>query len=244
MFRSTSRRLLTLSRQKILSLRCNHIGQIGGGTVQIVEVGPRDGLQNESAVVSTPDKVRLIQLLAKAGCSRIEAGSFVSPKYVPQMADTQALMEALQPLRESYGQALHLSCLVPTLPYMKEATLVQPDEVAIFASASEGFSQKNIHCSIAESFERFQPVIAEAKAHDIPVRGYVSCVIECPYDGKTDPKDVGRVTEELLRLGCSQISLGDTTGVGRLNSTNAMLDAALAATGGDGNLLAVHFHDT
>lgn len=234
----------TLTRVLSRSIRSRSIGFDDIASVQIVEVGPRDGLQNELVTVSTADKIHLMELLAAAGCSRMEAGSFVSPKYVPQMADTKSLMEALQPLRDEYGPSLHVSCLVPNLHYMKEAMVIRPDEVAIFASASEGFSQKNIHCSIEESLDRFKPVMAEAEAQDIPVRGYVSCVIECPYDGKTDPKAVGKITEQLLQMGCYEVSLGDTTGVGRIDSTNVMLDSALAAAGGDATLLAVHFHDT
>jgi len=214
--------------------------------VQIVEVGPRDGLQNERQPVSVADKVRLIEMLVEgAGCTRLEPGSFVSPRAVPAMADTPAVMEALGPLRERQQQQLRLSCLVaPRLSYLEEALRYRPDEIAIFASASEAFSQKNLQCSIQESLDRFGEVVTECHHNNIPVRGYLSCVIACPYQGAVAPREVARVTEQLLDLGCHEISLGDTIGVGTPASTADMLDAALGAVGGDESKLAVHFHDT
>jgi hydroxymethylglutaryl-CoA lyase len=248
-FHSVTRYLATASpsRSSTILRRCIHYSEIGNGSVQIVEVGPRDGLQNEPTVVSMADRIRLIDLLAEAGCCRIEVGSFVSKDMVPQMADTADLMqELLVDVRSQWGGRLRLSCLVaPTRYHLEQALAVRPDEIAIFVSASEGFSQRNIQCSVDESLDRYRDIVAEAKWHDIPVRGYVSCVIACPYDGPTAPKTVGRIVENLLNLGCEEVSLGDTTGVGRLKTIDAMLDAALAAVGGtEGRTLAVHFHDT
>jgi hydroxymethylglutaryl-CoA lyase len=227
-----------------IAKRCIHFTEIGNGGVDIVEVGPRDGLQNEPTIVSVADKIQLIDLLADAGCCRIEVGSFVSRKLIPQMRDTPELMEELAYVRAKWGARMRLSCLVATPKQMEHTLVARPDEIAIFGSASEAFSQKNINCSIDESFVRFKDIVAEAKLHNIPVRAYVSCVIACPYDGPTAPKHVGRVVEKFLDLGCFEVSLGDTTGVGRLKTTDAMLDAALSATGGKERTLAVHFHDT
>ena len=199
--------------------------------------------------MSVADKVRLVELLVEgAGCTRLEPGSFVSPRAVPAMADTPAVMEALGPLRERHHNKLRLSCLVaPRLSYLEEALRYRPDEIAIFASASEAFSQKNLQCSIQESLDRFGEVVTECRSRSnnpVPVRGYLSCVIACPYQGAVAPTEVARVTEQLLDLGCHEISLGDTIGVGTPASTADMLDAALGAVGGDESKLAVHFHDT
>jgi hydroxymethylglutaryl-CoA lyase len=229
--------------------RCIHYSEIGNGSVQIVEVGPRDGLQHEATPVSMANKIRLIDLLAEAGCCRVEVGSFVSKEMmVPQVADddTATLMQELFDNRYQHGALLRVSCLVgPTVEHLNQALEVRPDEIAIFVSASEDFSQKTLQCSIDESLERYRDVVAEAKWYNIPVRGYISCVIACPYQGATAPKTVGRVVENLLNLGCQEVSLGDTTGAGRIKSTNAMLDAALVAAGGaEGRNLAVHFPDT
>lgn len=227
--------------------------------VQIVEVGPRDGLQNEKQVtVAVPDKVELIQMLVAAGCARIEAGSFVSPRAVPAMADSPQVMEQLNLLlqRQHHHAArnVKLSCLVPNVKYLQQALPYQPDEIAIFASASETFSHKNINCSIDESLERFRGMMEVLQEHngnnnnndsDILVRGYVSCVLGCPYEGvSVAPEQVARVTEQLLALGCHEVSLGDTIGVGHPASTARMLEAVLAATGNETSRLAVHFHDT
>jgi len=186
---------------------------VSSSAVKIVEVGPRDGLQNEKGVVTTEEKVRLIQGLAEAGCSFIEAGAFVSPKWVPQMADTKNVLQAL---RFEEGRQPSLACLVPNLNGLKQSLEIRDvvDEVAIFGAASEEFSQRNIACSIDESIERFRTVMEEANVHRLPVRGYVSTVIACPYEGPIEPKQVANVVERLFDLGCYEVSLGDTIGVG------------------------------
>jgi hydroxymethylglutaryl-CoA lyase len=208
-------------------------------SVKIVEVGPRDGLQNEEHFVSTQDKIELIRRLAAAGCRHIEATSFVSPKWVPQMADHGEIMEEL---KRNPVQA-RISCLTPTLRYFEQAKAAGAQEVAIFGSASEAFSQKNINCSIAESLDRFKPLLEAAKVAQIPVRGYVSCVVACPYEGPVLPSKVAQVVTDLLELGCCEISLGDTIGVGTPGSTASMLEAVTAVVP-DPSQLAVHFHDT
>lgn len=205
--------------------------------VKIVEVGPRDGLQNESSIVSVADRIEVIKLLALSGCQHIEGGSFVSPKWVPSMADSDKVFEGLMDWRKSNPNIV-LSCLVPNLRGLEQAKEQRVGEVAIFASASEGFSKKNINCTIDESFERFSPIVEQANG--IPVRGYVSCVFACPYDGKTKPTDVARVTERLLDLGCHEVSLGDTIGVGTPADTDRLLDELSPWIPN----LAAHFHDT
>lgn len=199
--------------------------------VQIVEVGPRDGLQNEPQFVATEDKVQLIQQLFDAGLVRIEATSFVSPKWVPSMKDASEVMDALNQWRTSTMSStskgnernLDLSVLVPNLQGFHRAVKAGASSIAIFASASEAFSKKNINCSIDESLERFREVTEAAHQHGIPVRGYVSCVLGCPYSGFVAPSDVARVTKSLEDLGCFEISLGDTIGVGTPGSTSIML---------------------
>lgn len=205
--------------------------------VRIFEVGPRDGLQNEPRLIPTRDKIDLINRLAETGLDRIEATSFVSPKWVPQMGDAADVMAGIS-RREGVGYA----ALTPNLRGYAAAREAGMDEVAIFASASEGFSRANINCSIDESFARFQPVVEAAHADGIPVRGYVSCVIVCPFDGPVDPGSVGMVTLRLLALGCYEVSLGDTTGAGRPDTVGAMLETVLGEAGAD--KLAGHFHDT
>ena len=222
--------------------------------IQLVEVGPRDGLQNERQPVSVQDKVTLIEKLVQAGCTRIEAGSFVSPKAVPAMADTPQVMEQLLNHSilgpHSNRAPVRISCLVPNVKYLQQALLYQPDEIAIFASASETFSQKNIQCSIAESLERFRDMVQHISSHtessssSVRLRGYVSCVMACPYEGAVNPVAVARVTEQLLDLGCHEVSLGDTIGVGTPKATQRMLHEVLVATGNRPQALAVHFHDT
>jgi hydroxymethylglutaryl-CoA lyase len=205
--------------------------------VRIVEVGPRDGLQNEPQPVSTAVKVELIERLAAAGLRSIEATSFVSPKWVPQMADHAQVMAQI---RRAPGVVY--SALTPNLKGFEGALAAGADEVAVFASASESFSQKNIHCSIAESIARFEPVFAAAKAAGIPVRGYVSCVVACPYEGAVAPGAVAEVARSLFARGCSEISLGDTIGVGTPGRVKAMLKAVAAHVPPE--KLAGHFHDT
>lgn len=205
--------------------------------VRLVEVGPRDGLQNESSFISTDQKVRLIRDLADAGLQHIEAGSFVSPKWVPQMADSADVFAQLKNLSN-----VRLAALTPNFKGLQAALQAGVSEVAVFASASEGFSQKNINCSVAESIERFKPVLVEAKSKGLPVRGYVSCVMGCPYDGDVPFENVKQVTECLLDLGCYEVSLGDTIGVGTPQKVQDLLSFLLQDLPVE--QLAVHFHDT
>ena len=204
--------------------------------VKIVEVGARDGLQNESPV-STSAKIRLINLLSDTGLTHIEAGSFVSPKWVPQMADSKAVMQAI-----SRRGDITYSALVPNVRGFEQALEAGANQIAIFTSCSEGFCEHNINCSIAESLSRFEPVMEQAAKHNIPVRGYLSCVIDCPYDGATAPKQVMNVATNLIDMGCYEVSLGDTIGTGTPNRVEAMLESVLKNI--PSQKLAVHFHDT
>ena len=206
-------------------------------SVKIVEVGPRDGLQNEKGAVPTAVKIKLIEDLAEAGLMVIEAGSFVSPKWVPQMADTAEVLAGLKP-----KPGVTYPVLTPNLKGMEAAIAAGVQDVAIFAAASESFSQKNINCSIAESLQRFEPVMAAAMSHGMRVRGYVSCVMGCPYEGEIAPRAVAKVAGELFAMGCYEISLGDTIGVGTPGKTKRLIEdvaekVPLAQ-------LAAHFHDT
>ena len=203
--------------------------------VRIVEVGARDGLQNESAV-STNDKVTLINGLVKAGLNSIEAGAFVSPKWVPQMADTKDVLAQLELLNANF------SVLTPNLKGAELALSAGVKEFAIFTAASEAFTKKNINCTIDESIERFTPIMTLAKENNIKVRGYVSCVMGCPYQGEVAISEVLRVTKALLDMGCYEVSLGDTVGVGNAAYTQRLLTALLEHIPAD--KLAVHFHDT
>jgi len=205
--------------------------------VKIVDVGPRDGLQNEAREVATAVKIGLIDRLAAAGLTAIEAGSFVSPKWVPQMADSAAVFAGID--RKS---GVVYSALTPNMKGFEAAIAAKADEVAIFGAASETFSQKNINCSIAESVERFQPLCEAAKEGDIPVRGYISCVLGCPYEGDIAPETVARVAEQLLAMGCYEVSLGDTIGTGTPEKARAMVRAVNHVVPMD--KIAVHFHDT
>ena len=204
--------------------------------VRIFEMGPRDGLQNEAAQIATADKVALVDRLSGCGFDHIEVTSFVSPKWVPQMADAA---EVLAGIERRAGVAY--TALTPNMRGY-EAARGLADEVAIFGSASEGFSKANINCSIAESLARFRPLVAAARADGIPVRGYVSCVIACPYDGAVAPEAVAQVAAELLAMGCYEVSLGDTIGAGTPDTVRAMLAAVLKVV--PAGLLAGHFHDT
>lgn len=207
------------------------------GKVKIVEVGPRDGLQNEKQVVPTEIKIELIERLAEAGLPVIEATSFVSPKWVPQMGDNTAV---LQGIRRRPGTVY--AALTPNLQGFDAAVQAGADEVAIFAAASESFSRKNINCSIAESLKRFEPVVSAASALEIRVRGYVSCVVGCPYEGDIAPEQVASVARTLFDMGCYEVSLGDTIGVGNPAGVSRMIEACA------GKIpvahLAGHYHDT
>ncbi|MCP3126833.1 hydroxymethylglutaryl-CoA lyase [Shewanella sp. KJ2020] len=205
-------------------------------TVSIFEMGPRDGLQNEVAV-PTAAKIALIESLAGAGLKRIEAGSFVSPKWVPQMADSAAVLKQIQ--RQS---GVVYSALTPNVKGFELALDAKASEVAIFGAASQSFSQRNINCSIEESIERFIPLMELAKANNIPVRGYVSCVLGCPYEGEIAVSEVARVSEILYKMGCYEISLGDTIGVGTPQKARRMLQTVSERVPVD--KLALHFHDT
>ncbi len=205
--------------------------------VRLFEMGPRDGLQNEKRLIPTADKIRLVDELSDCGFQKIEVTSFVSPKWVPQMADAADVMAGI-----ARNPHVLYTALTPNLVGYERARESRADEVAIFGSASEGFSLKNINCSIAESLRRFAPVVDAAAKDGIPVRGYVSCVTDCPYDGPTPPENVARVTRTLLEMGCYEVSLGDTIGAGTPERVAAMLDAVLEVASAD--RLAGHFHDT
>ncbi|KAI5433390.1 hydroxymethylglutaryl-CoA lyase, mitochondrial [Lathyrus oleraceus] len=205
--------------------------------VKIVEVGPRDGLQNEKNIVPTAVKIELIHRLASSGLSVIEATSFVSPKWVPQLADAKEVMQEVHRLR-----GVRFPVLTPNLKGFEAAIAAGAKEVAVFASASESFSKSNINCSVEESLARYRTVTRAAKELSVPVRGYISCVVGCPVDGPTPPSKVAYVAKELYDMGCFEISLGDTTGVGTPGTVVPMLAAVIAVVPID--KLAVHFHDT
>ncbi len=205
--------------------------------VKLVEVGPRDGLQNEAVPVPTAVKVELIEALADAGMPVVESGSFVSPKWVPQMADTASVLARL---RRRPGVSYPV--LVPNSQGLEDALAAGCEEVAIFAAASESFARRNTNCTIDESFQRFQPVASRARAAGVRVRGYISCVVACPYEGPIAAAAVADVAVRLAALGCYEVSLGDTIGVGTPAQVLAMLDAVLDRLPRE--RLAVHFHDT
>ncbi len=206
-------------------------------SVKIVEVGPRDGLQNEKTSLDTDTRVELITQLANAGLSYIEAGSFVSPKWVPQMAGSDEVF-----CRLPVTTATTYAALTPNMQGLERALECGVKEVAVFAAASESFSQNNINCSIADSIDRFVPVMEKAYNSGIAVRGYISCVLGCPYEGNIRPDQVTEVADKLLSLGCYEVSLGDTIGVGTPGSTAALLSTLLTQLPAD--KLAVHMHDT
>ena len=207
------------------------------GKVKIVEVGPRDGLQNEKQLVPVKVRIELIHKLAAAGLSSIEAGSFVSPKWVPQMADSDKVLKVISRKADT-----SYPVLVPNMKGLDAAIAAGADEIAIFAAASESFSKKNINCSIDDSLERFKPVSDLALEKGIKVRGYVSCVLGCPYEGEVNPDTVVNVTEQLLQMGCYEVSLGDTIGVGTPAKARQLLESVATRVGI--NKLAIHFHDT
>ncbi|MBK5548398.1 hydroxymethylglutaryl-CoA lyase [Pseudomonas sp. TH04] len=205
--------------------------------VRLVEVGPRDGLQNEAEPISVADKVQLVDALSAAGLSYIEVGSFVSPKWVPQMAGSAEVFAQIQ-----RKPGVTYGALAPNLRGFEDALAAGVKEVAVFAAASEAFSQRNINCSISESLERFAPIMAAAKQHGISVRGYVSCVLGCPYEGEVAPAQVAAVARELYAMGCYEVSLGDTIGTGTAGATRQLFDVVGAQVPRD--KLAGHFHDT
>ena len=206
-------------------------------SVRLVEVGPRDGLQNEKQPIAVADKVRLVDDLTAAGLSYIEVGSFVSPKWVPQMAGSAEVFAGIQ-----QKAGVTYAALAPNLKGFEAALESQVKEVAVFAAASEAFSQKNINCSIKESLERFVPVMEAARQHGVRVRGYVSCVLGCPYQGEVDAEQVAAVAAELHAMGCYEVSLGDTIGVGTAGATRHMFDVVGQRV--PRAQLAGHFHDT
>ncbi len=207
------------------------------GHVEIFEVGPRDGLQNEKGRISTDDKIALINCLNQAGYRRIEVASFVSPKWVPQMADSAVVLAGIK-----RGENVSYAALTPNMRGFEAAQAAKADEVAIFGSASEGFSKANINATIEESLERFAPVAEAANRVGIRVRGYVSCISDCPYDGPVAPQQVAKVAAALSAMGCYEISLGDTIGQATPERIDAMLSAVLDEVPAD--RLAGHFHDT
>ncbi|MBI6819667.1 hydroxymethylglutaryl-CoA lyase [Pseudomonas syringae] len=205
--------------------------------VNLVEVGPRDGLQNEAQPISVDAKVRLVDDLTAAGLSHIEVGSFVSAKWVPQMAGSAQVFDRIQ-----RREGVIYSALAPNLRGFEDALAAGVREVAVFAAATEGFSQRNLNCSIGESLERFAPVMEAARMHGVRVRGYVSCVLGCPYEGSVSPEQVATVANQLHAMGCYEISLGDTIGTGTPGATRALLNAVAAQI--PRRKLAGHFHDT
>lgn len=205
--------------------------------VEIFEVGPRDGLQNEKQQIVTADKIALVDCLSSAGFRRIEVASFVSPKWVPQMADSADVLAGI-----TRANGVSYAALTPNMRGFDGAVAAKADEIAIFGSASEGFSKANINATIEESLERFAPVAEAAKAQGIPVRGYVSCVSDCPYDGPIAPEQVAKVARDLFDMGCYEISLGDTIGQATPERISAMLKVVSQEVPVD--KLAGHYHDT
>lgn len=205
--------------------------------IELIEVGPRDGLQNEPSLITSEDKVTLVNLLSEAGFSTIEVTSFVSPKWVPQLADAHQVMTQI-----NRKKAIRYIVLTPNQRGYDGAIAADADEIAIFAAATETFSQKNINCSIEESLARFEPVLAQARARNLPVRGYISCVVGCPYEGDVAPEAVTYIADWMLARGCYEISLGDTIGCGTPQTISALLDRLTADI--PAKLLAGHYHDT
>ncbi|WP_092363107.1 hydroxymethylglutaryl-CoA lyase [Cribrihabitans marinus] len=205
--------------------------------VEIFEVGPRDGLQNEAREIPVAEKVALVDCLSRAGFNRIEVASFVSPKWVPQMAGSAEVLAGI-----TRAEGVRYAALAPNMRGYEDALAAKADEIAIFASASEGFSKANINASIAESIDRFVPILEAARHIDLPVRGYVSCVTDCPYDGPVPPEKVAEVADRLFGLGCYEISLGDTIGQATPDAVARMLLKVREVV--PATRLAGHFHDT
>lgn len=214
-----------------------NVGTAAPATVSLVEVGPRDGLQNEAEGMALADKIALVEGLAAAGLGTVETGSFVSPRWVPQMADSEAVFAGI-----GRKPDVSYAALTPNERGLERAIAAGADEVAVFAAASESFSRRNINCDIEASIERFIPVLDGARSAGLRVRGYVSCVLGCPYEGPIAPSAVLRVSERLLELGCYEISLGDTIGVGTPGSMATLLETMLTSVSRD--QLALHCHDT
>lgn len=212
-------------------------GPMSGAHIDLTEVGARDGLQNEKTIVPTAAKIRFIEALVDAGARQIEVGSFVSPRWVPAMADTEAIFEGLRRV-----EGVRYLALVPNLKGYDRARAIGCDAVAIFTAASEGFARANINATIAESLAGFRELAARARADGVALRGYVSTVFACPYDGPTRPEAVLPVIEELLAMGCYEVSLGDTIGVGTPAHVSRLLDVVLATVPAD--RVVMHFHDT
>lgn len=206
-------------------------------SVRIVEVGPRDGLQNEHRFVDTQVKIEWIDLLSQTGLSVIEATSFVSPKWVPQMQDHEHVLRAIE-----RRVGVRYPVLIPNEQGLLKALECGVQDIAVFVSASESFAQKNTHCSIEQSFQRLVPVMRLAQQHDVSVRGYVSCIVNCPYEGKIAPSQVHLISQRLLDMGCGEVSLGDTTGKAQPSEIKSVLDKVCATI--PAALLAGHFHDT
>jgi len=205
--------------------------------INVYEVGPRDGLQNEKQSIALDDKVELVNLLSNTGLKKIEAGSFVSPKWVPQMANSSDVFQ-----RIDRRQSIAYSALTPNLRGLEDAITANADEVAVFGAASESFSQKNINCSIEQSIERFKPLIEQAIDRKLTVRAYVSCVLGCPYEGDIKPKNVATIAKQLFDMGCYEISLGDTIGVGTPKKMISVIEAVASEI--PRQAIAVHCHDT
>ena len=205
--------------------------------VRLVEVGPRDGLQNEAQPISVADKVRLVDDLSEAGLSYIEVGSFVSPKWVPQMAGSAEVFSAIKQL-----PGVTYAALAPNLRGFEDAVAAGVKEVAVFAAATEAFSQRNINCSISDSLQRFEPIMEAARSHGVRVRGYVSCVLGCPYEGRVSAEQVAPVAKALHDMGCYEVSLGDTLGTGTAGDTRRLFEVVAAQV--PRAQLAGHFHDT
>lgn len=205
--------------------------------VRLVEVGPRDGLQNEQQPISVADKVRLVDDLSAAGLSYIEVGSFVSPKWVPQMAGSAEVFAAI-----AQQPGVTYAALAPNMRGFEAAVAAGVKEVAVFAAATEAFSQRNINCSISESLQRFEPIMEAAQRHDVRVRGYVSCVLGCPYEGSVSAEQVAPVASALYQLGCYEVSLGDTLGTGTPGATRRLFETVADVI--PRKQLAGHFHDT
>lgn len=206
-------------------------------SVEIFEMGPRDGLQNEKRAIPVEEKIALVDCLSRAGFRRIEVASFVSPKWVPQMAGSSEVLAGI-----TRAPGVSYAALTPNMRGYQDAVAAKADEIAVFAAASEGFSKANINATIAESIERFVPILEAAKEIELPVRGYVSCVTDCPYDGATPPEKVAEVAERLFELGCYEVSLGDTIGQGRPETIGKMLSAVTKRV--PVSHLAGHYHDT